>query len=190
MSIRARTPAPRRTLTQLAAAAATALACTACSLLPPSRPAPPLHPAASPHPASHAPGPAALLPVSLPSLQAAATLAARFTAAYGTRRPGQPPQAWLAALRPLATRQLAASLAATAATAALWNHHPATTAHATTGPARYLTAGSVTFTVTLHQATTTARPRTLTTAYALTLTRRPRGGWAVYDIEPAAAGNT
>ena len=48
----------------------------------------------------------------------------------------------------------------------------------------------MTFTVTLHQATTGARPRTLTTAYALTLTRRPRGGWAVYDIEPAAAGNT
>jgi len=186
MSIRARTSTSRRTLTCLAVAAATAAACAACALLPPGRPAPRPHPAASPHPAA-GPGPAALLSVSLPSLQAAAALAAQFTAAYGTRRPGQPPPAWLAALQPLATQQLAASLAATAA---LWTHHPATTAHAATGRARYLSAGSVTFTVTLHQATSGTRPRTLTSAYALTLTRRPRGGWAVYDIEPAAAGNT
>jgi hypothetical protein len=190
MIIRVHTLTPRRTLTFLAVAAATVAACTACALRPPGRPAPRPCPAASPLPASHAPGPAALLPVSLPSLQAAAALAARFTAVYGTRRPGQSPQGWLAALRPLATRQLAASLAATAATAALWNHHPATTAHATTGRARYLSAGSVTVTVTLDQATSGARPRTLTSAYALTLTRRPRGGWAVYDIEPAGAGST
>jgi hypothetical protein len=112
-------PSLRRTAAAAALAAA-AINCAACAVLqPPGRaPARP-HPAASPAPRPAGPawsGLGALLPISPAQLRAAAALAARFAAAYDTYRPRQRPSAWLARLAPMATRQLAAALARTAAT--------------------------------------------------------------------------
>jgi hypothetical protein len=179
-----------RTATTLAVLAAPV--CAACTVLQPTPP-PRAHPATSPSPqaaASAPPGLVALLPVSPAQLQAAAALAARFTTAYATVRPGQSPGAWLARLRPMATTQLAAALARTAATPALWQHHPATAGQAAAERIRDLAPASVIFTVRLRQTTTSTGRGTLTLGYAVTVTRRTGGGWAVYDIEPATAGNT
>ncbi len=179
-----------RTATTLAVLATSA--CAACTVLQPAPP-PPAHPAASPRPQAAAPAAralAALLPVSPAQLQAAAALAAQFTTAYATHLPGQSPGAWLARLRPLATSQLAASLARTAATPALWQRRTPATGRVTAEQIRDLTPGSVIFIVRLRQTTTSTSRGTLTPGYAVTVTRRPGGGWAVYDIEPATAGNT
>jgi hypothetical protein len=65
------------------------------------------------------------------------------------------------------------------------------TATATTSAVRIrdLTPGSVTLTITVQQAIT-SRTATghATASFAVTLTPRG-GGWAVWDIEPASAGN-
>jgi hypothetical protein len=54
---------------------------------------------------------------------------------------------------------------------------------------RDLTPGSVIFTVQVRRAITTSTShRTATQGFAVTVTSRD-GGWAVDDIEPAAAGN-
>jgi len=54
---------------------------------------------------------------------------------------------------------------------------------------RDLTPGSVAFTVTVRQVITGRAGTTQATAsYAVTLTPRG-GGWTVWDIEPASAGN-
>jgi hypothetical protein len=168
----------------LASLAALALGCAACTLpqpaTPPSRPQSP--PPALRAPALAAPRDiAALLPVSLTGLQAAATLAARFAAEYGTSRPGESPRTWLARLRPLMTAQLAATLTR----AAIWQaRHPAT-GQVISEQARDLTTQAAVFTVRIRQHSPAA---TGTLGYAVTVIRRP-GGWAVYDIEPASAGN-
>jgi hypothetical protein len=177
---------PRATAATAAALAVGAV-CTACTLLPPSRPAP-AHPTAGPTTSVPVvPGWAALLPIGTTQLQAAAALAARFTTAYTTHRPGEPPRAWLARLRPMATAQLAASLAR----AAPWQAAHTTTGQASTEKIRDLTPSSVIFTIETHEtATAGARRTSLTHAYAVTVARQPGGGWAVYDIEPATAGNT
>jgi hypothetical protein len=183
---------PLRQAAAAAALAATAITCTACTLLqPPSRaPARP-RPAATraPHPAATpTPGLAALLPVSPAQLQAAAALAARFAAAYDTCHPGQQPSAWLAQLRPMTAPQLYGALAQTAATPALWPCHQPQAVQATAGQIRDLTPASVIFTVHVRQAQP-AGPATATGDLAVTLVRSG-SGWAVYDIEPAAYGNT
>jgi hypothetical protein len=90
----------------------------------------------------------------------------------------------------MATSQLAASLARTAATPALWHHPPPATWQAAAEQIRDLTPGSVIFTVRLRQTTTSPGRSPLTQQYAITVTHQPGGGWAVYDIEPATAGNT
>jgi hypothetical protein len=64
------------------------------------------------------------------------------------------------------------------------------TAAATTSAVRIrdLTPGSVTLTVTVRQVITSRTGTSQATAsFAVTLT--PRGGWVVWDIEPAGAGN-
>ena len=190
-----RTTRAGRTAALLAAAA---LLCGGCSLLP--------HPAASPAPASRpapasapaSPRPAAapvpplasLLPFSAARLQAAA-LAGRFTAAWDSWSWRQPPAAWLAALQPMATASLEPALAQAAGTRGVLAQRAAgrETARAavTALKVRDLTPGSVTVTVTVTQVISgTSRS---SAAYAVTLT--PDGAsWSVWDIEPAAAGNS
>jgi hypothetical protein len=174
----------------LSAAVITAIAagaiCTACALPPPAPPPAPAHPTAGRAAAQAVPGLAALLPVSPARLHAAAALAARFATAYTTHRLGQSPGAWLARLRPMATAQLAAVLAR----AAPWQSAAVTAGQVTAEQIRDLTPGSVTVTVGIRQSVTASGgPRTVTLGFAVTLTRQPGTGWAVYDIEPAAAGN-
>lgn len=179
---------PTRTAATLAGlATATCVACA--SLLTPARPPRP-HTSGSPAPRPGnpvPPGPAALLPISPAQLHEAAALAARFTTAYATHPPGQSPAAWLARLRPMATSQLAAALARTAATPGLWRHPWPTAGQAADEQIRDLTPGSVTFTLRLCQPAADCGP--LAAGYAVTLTGKA-SGWAVYDIEPATAGNT
>ena len=174
----------------VSAAVITAIAagaiCTACALPPPAPPPAPPHPTAGRATAQAVPGLAALLPVSPTQLEAAAALAARFTTAYTTHRPGQTPGAWLARLAPMATAQLTAALAR----AAPWQSAAVTAGQVTAEQIRDLTPGSVTVIIGIRQTvTTTGGRRTVTLSFAVTLTPQPGTGWAVYDIEPADAGN-
>ncbi len=160
--------------------------CTACALPPPAPPPAPAHPTAGRATARAVPGLAALLPVRPARLQAAAALAARFTTAYTTHRAGQAPGAWLALLSPMATAQLTAALAR----AAPWQSAAVTVGQVTSEQIRDLTPGSVTVTVGIRQSVTASGgPRTVSAGFAVTLTPQPGTGWAVYDIEPADAGN-
>jgi hypothetical protein len=148
---------------------------------------------ASPSPAPAAPPLASILPFSPARLQAAAILAGRFTAAWDSWSWRQSPAAWLARLRPMASRSLQAALAQAAGTPGVLAQRTAArqTTAATTSAVRIrdLTPGSVTLTVTVRQVTTSRTGTSHATAsFAVTLT--PRGsGWAVWDIEPASAGN-
>jgi hypothetical protein len=187
-----------RTATLLAAAG---LVCGGCTLLlpqPAASPAPARPPAratapASPRPATAAPPLAAILPIPPARLQAAAALAARFTAAWDSWSWRQSPAAWLAVLRPMAAGPLYPALAQAAGTPGVLAQRTAArqTAAAITSKVqiRDLTPGSVTVTVTIRQVITGRTGTSHATAsYAVTLT--PHGsGWAVWDIEPASAGN-
>jgi len=190
-----------RTLRAAGLLAAACLLCAGCSLLQPrtASPAPARHPApahatsaASP-PQAPAPGLTAILPVSPARLQAAAALAGRFAAAYDTWSWRQPPAAWLAGLRPMTTSGLYAALAQAADIPGVLAQRDATrqaaAGTATTAQIRDLTPSSVTITVTVRQVITSTSGTTQAgSSFAVTLT--PRGaGWAIYDIEPAAAGN-
>ena len=174
-----------------------------CSLLPrpPASPAPPSHLAhatgpAHPRPATAAPPLASILPFPPARLQAAAALAGRVTAAWDSWSWQQSPATWLAALRPMAAGSLYPALAQAAGTPGVLAQRKAArqTAAATTSAVRIrdLTPGSVTFTVTVWQVITSpAGTSQATASFAVTLTPRGGGsGWAVWDIEPASAGNT
>jgi hypothetical protein len=179
-----------------------ALLCGGCSLLP--HPAATSAPASSPAPAhtplssrpaarTPAPPPAALLPFSPARLQAAADLAARFTADWDSWSWRQPPAAWLAALQPMAAASLEPALAQAAGTSGFLAQRAAThqiaVATVTSLQVRDLTPGSVTVTVTAAQVITSSSGTTRASAgWAVTLT--PGGsGWLVWDVEPASAGN-
>jgi hypothetical protein len=178
-----------------------ALVCGGCSPLPRPVPSPP--PASrpprsaapvSPRPAPAVPRLASLLPFPPARLQAAAALAGRFTAAWDSWSWRQSPAAWLAVLRPMAASSLYPALAQAAATPGVLAQRTAArqaaTAAVTALQIRDLTPGSVTVTVTVQQVTTSARGTSQATAsYAVTLTPAG-GGWAIWDIEPAGAGNT
>lgn len=175
----------------LAMLAATALGCAACAI-PVNPAAPPARPDAASHrPSAAAACPAVPLPVSPAGLSAADALAARFAAGYLTRPGGEAPAGWLARLAPMVTSQLYGTLARTAATPALWppGQPPATAAVAAV-QVRDLAAGSVVLTVTvrLRQADTTAGTTTTMLTLAVTVVQ-DAAGWAVYDVEPATAGN-
>ena len=137
---------------------------------------------------------ASLLPFPPARLQAAASLAARFTAAWDSWSWQQPPADWLAALRPMAAASLYPALAQAAGDRGVLAQRTADrqVAVATvTGLAiRDLTPGSVTVTVTADQVITSSSGTSRTSAaWAVTLT--PAGsGWLVWDIEPASAGNS
>jgi len=172
----------------LAMLAATAIGCAACAI--PATPAARLarHDTASQCPAATAARQAVPLPVSLSGVRGAAALAARFAAAYLTRPAGGSPAGWLARLAPMVTSQLYGTLARTAATPALWpTGQPPATAAVAAVRVRDLAAGSVILTVTarVRQAAGAAT----TTTLAVTIVQGA-AGWAVYDVEPASAGNT
>lgn len=175
----------------LVTATAITVGCAACTLLPGSAYPQPSPPTTRAHPAaSAAAGVTALLPVSPAQLQAAAALAAQFAAAYDTHRPGETPRAWLARLAPMATRRLTGALTRAATTPADAPGGGSTAGQAVAEQARDLTPASVIFIVHVGQAATTATGRTIRVdAFAVTVTRQG-GRWVVYDIEPAAAGDT
>jgi hypothetical protein len=183
--------------------AAAGLLCGGCSLLPPtaaSATAPggtPARPAAtaSPQPTAAAATPlASLLPFPPARLQAAAGLAGRFTAAWDSWSWRQSPAAWLTPLRPMATASLEPALAQAAGTRGVLAQRAAdrqtATATVTALAIRDLTPGSVTVTATVTQVITGSTGTSRASAsYAVTLT--PAGtSWLVWDIEPAAAGNS
>jgi hypothetical protein len=178
---------------------AAGLLCGGCSLLPqPTGPAVPTSTTAPPA-ATASPQPAAvplasLLPFSLARLQAAASLAGRFTAAWDSWSWKQPPAAWLAALQPMAAASLEPALAQAAGDRGVLAQRTAArqvaVATVTALAIRDLTPVSVTVTATATQVITSSSGTSRATAsWAVTLT--PEGsGWLVWDIEPAAAGNS
>ncbi len=181
--------------------AAAGLACGGCSLFPqaagPAAPASTTaRPAAmaSPQPSAAAVPLASLLPFPPARLQAAASLAGRFTAAWDSWSWQQAPAAWLARLQPMAVASLEPVLAQAAGDRGVLAQRTAAreVAVATvTGLAiSDLTPGSVTVTVTAAQVVTSSSGTSRSSAgWAVTLT--PAGsGWVVWDIEPAGAGNS
>ena len=187
-----------RRIAACAVAAVLAAGCAACTSGQPRPAAGPSPAAGSPPvtqaPAAGTPALAAILPFSPARLQAAAVLAGRFTVRWDSWSWRQSPAAWLDRLLPLAASELRPALAQAAATPGILAQRHATrqTAAATvTGEQiRDLTPGSVTIAVTVRQVITSTSGTTQATAgFAVTLT--PRGtGWAVWDIEPATAGNS
>ena len=185
-----RTTRAGRTAALLASAA---LLSGGCSLLPrpAASPAPP-----SPRPMAVAPAPllASLLPFPPARLQAAAGLAGQFTAAWDSWSWRQAPAAWLATLQPMAAASLDPALAQAAGTRGVLAQRAAgresARAAVTALQVRDLTPGSVTVTVTVTQVITGSSGTSRSSAgWAVTLT--PDGAsWSVWDIEPAAAGNT
>ena len=86
----------------------------------------------------------------------------------------------------MATAQLTAALAR----AAPWQSAAVTAGQVTAEQIRALTPGSVTVTVAIRQTVTASGGRqTVTLSFAVTLTPQRGTGWAVYDLEPADAGN-
>ena len=181
--------------------AAAGLLCGGCSLLPqaagPAAPASTTaRPAAtaSPPPVPAVTPPGSLLPFPPARLQAAASLAGRFTAAWDSWSWQQPPAAWLAALQPMATAELEPALAQAAGDRGVLAQRAAArqvAAATVTGLAiSDLTPGSVTVTATATQVITGSSGTSRSSAgWAVTLT--PDGsGWQVWDIEPAGAGNS
>jgi hypothetical protein len=148
---------------------------------------------ASPQPSAAAVPLASLLPFPPARLQAAASLAGRFTAAWDSWSWRQPPAAWLAALQPMAAASLEPALAQAAGDRGVLARRTAArqvaVATVTALAIRDLTPGSVTVTVTAAQVITGSSGISRATAgWAVTLT--PEGsGWLVWDIEPADAGN-
>jgi hypothetical protein len=175
-------------------------ACAARTLLPPApqqrpagtRPAP-----TSPAPAratAARPGLTALLPDSPAWIEAAAGLAARFAAACTTWSYAQPPAAWLARLRPITTGQLYPALAQAAWTPGILaqreHGHLAAAGTVTGERIRGLTPGSVTVTVRVRQVITSPGGRSEVPDDLAVTVVQADGGQAVWDVEPAAAGNT
>jgi len=159
-----------------------------------TRPAPSSPAPAPPGATAARPGLAALLPASPAWIEAAAGLAARFAAAYTTWSWRQPPAAWLARLRPITATWLCPALARAAWTPGIlaWRDHGHQAAAGTvTGERiRDLTPGSVIITVQVRQAiTSTGGLSQVPDDLAVTVVRAG-GGQAVWDGEPAAAGNT
>ena len=140
------------------------------------------------------PGLAALLPASPAWIEAAAGLAARFAAAYATWSWTQPPAAWLARLRPMTASQLYPALAQAVWTPGILaqrDHGRQAAAGTVTGERiRDLTPGSVIITVQVRQVITSPAGHSEVADDLAVTVVRASGGQAVWDVEPAAAGNT
>jgi len=199
-----RSTAAARIIAALAVLVLTAVltaACAACTLVQPApgqragtRPAP-SSPAPAPAGATAArPGLAALLPASPAWIEAAAGLAARFAATYTTWSYDQPPAAWLARLRPITATQLYPALAQAAWTPGILaqrdHGHQAAAGTVTGERIRDLTSGSVIITVQVRQVITSASGHSEVPDDLAVTVVRAGGGQAVWDVEPAADGNT
>jgi hypothetical protein len=131
------------------------------------------------------------LPVTTGQLSTAIRMAARFTAAYCTYSYAQPPAAWLARLHHDTTATLQAALTQVATDPALLQlrarRHTTAACTLIAASIRDIASTSVTVVVTARQATrTSSQSSTTSRAYALTIPAGSR--WAVYDIQPATAG--
>jgi hypothetical protein len=157
-------------------------ACAACTLLPPA----PGQSAAVTRPAPSSPAP--------PATAAAPGLAARFASAYTTWSWTQPPAAWLARLRPITTSQLYPALAQAAWTPGILaqrhHSHLAATGTVTGKQIRDLTPRSVIITVRVRQIITSPAGRSEVPDDLAVTVIQADGGQAVWDVEPAADGNT
>jgi hypothetical protein len=127
-------------------------------------------------------------------VNAAAVLARRFAVADSSWSAGQPPAAWLAALRPMTAPALYAVLAQSAWTPAALARRDATrqaAAAVVTGEqVRDLDPGTVTLTVQVRQhITSTTGTTTGSLDLAVTVTGSG-SGQVIWDAEPAADGNT
>jgi hypothetical protein len=106
-----------------------------------------------------------------------------------------PPTDWLAVLRPMAAAELYPALAQAAGTLAVLTQrkadHQAASAIVDSAQITGLTTGSVTVTVDVHQNIYSSGGASQDNAsFAVTLIPASTpGGWAVWDIEPASAGN-
>ena len=187
-----------RRIAACALAAVLAIGCAACTSLQTQPSSRPPHaassPSATPAPAAGTRVLAAILPFSPARLQAAAVLADRFTASWDSWSWRQSPAAWLARLLPMTAAELRPALAQAAGTPGVLAQRDAArqaaTATITAEQIRDLTPGSVTIAVTVRQViTSTSGTTQATVGFAVTLTRRGTG-WAVWDIEPASAGNS
>jgi len=174
-------------------------ACTACTASAPAphqcaTPARPASPAPARTAAAAAPGLAALLPASPAWIEAAAGLAARFAAAYTTWSWTQPPAAWLARLRPMTAGQLYPALAQAAWTPGILAQRDhgrlAAAGTVTSEQIRDLTPGSVIITVQVRQTVNSPAGHSETPDDLAVTVARADGGQAVWDVEPAADGNT
>jgi hypothetical protein len=183
--------------------AAAGLLCGGCSLLPRTA-ASPAAPASTtarpavtsdPRPTAAAAVPlASLLPFSPARLQAAASFAGRFTAAWDSWSWQQPSSAWLARLQPMAASELYPALAQAAGDRGVLAQRAAArqvaVATVTALAIADLTPGSATVTATAAQVIT-SRSGTSRSSAAWAVTLTPAGsGWLVWDIEPADAGNS
>jgi hypothetical protein len=187
-----------RRVTACVMAVILAAGCAACtSRQPPQPPRPPdsaSSPPATPTATAGAPALTVILPFSPARLHAAVALAGRFTASWDSWSWRQSPAAWLARLQPMTASELRPALAHAADTPGLIAQRHATRQAATAATAaaeiRDLTPGSVTVAVTVRQVITSSNGTSQTAAsFAVTLT--PDGSsWAVWDIEPAGAGNS
>lgn len=135
----------------------------------------------------------AMLPLSQQELQTATRLAARFTAAQASYRYNQPPQTYLARLRPMVTGEFYGELARSALAPGLLStrrrHHVIATAQATPAKIRMLASGSVIALVGVHQhVTATTGQYDHHEWRAVTVIKTSRG-WKTSDAQPANSGD-
>jgi hypothetical protein len=133
-----------------------------------------------------------LLPFSQKDFAAAADLAQRFTAAYGTYRFDEAPTAYGQRLRPLVTDQLLTDLERSVAAPGIVDERKreqvVAVGSATINSIRNIEANSVIFLVTGTQQLTKANGQSEDSKrYAVTATR-DGGTWRIYSFEPADAG--
>lgn len=134
-----------------------------------------------------------LLPFTPEQITRAAQLAQTFIAAYSTHRYHEPGAAYLQHLAPMTAPSLYAVLERATADPTVQvprqRMQEVTLTHAHTEMIRELGPTSITFIVTATEhVTTTYATRRDTARYAVTLIPATGGGWTVYDVELAAAG--
>ncbi|TYB62653.1 hypothetical protein FXF51_24760 [Nonomuraea sp. PA05] len=134
----------------------------------------------------------AYLPMQKEQLAAAADLAERFTAAYGTFRYDEDPAAYAERLKAYTTPELAGTLTRTVTSAGFVeqnrNDQTVSTATAHLKEIRQVEKSSIVFVVTANRQVTAASGNKLATEeYAVTVSQLG-ADWRVYDILPSTEG--
>lgn len=132
------------------------------------------------------------LPMSKQELAAAADVAQRFVAAYGTYRFDEDPLRYAQRLKVFTTAELGAELARSVSAPAVVEQNRAeelvSTGSARLKEIRQIERSSVIFVVAgLQDVATKAGPRQIAAEYAVTLTQ-VGSDWRVHDIQPAGEG--